>query len=366
MSGRVPVADNLLTTKLFGFKVRRVLQAFAVPLGPGIIALLIGTPIQIQAPLVIGGFLIGLFVFFRTPEGQDPHRWFLSLLRLKLTRSQYHWEPHATEDGDKTYESYLHTSDESATRTRERAPETTLSDTMLGSNNTADHLDFEYIRDDGTIATGDGFSIIVEVEPRPWLILSEDRREGVIEAWAEVLMGIRSPFQILTLPVPYDATQYIEELEEANQNRAPDETPLLSHGRIQHGHWMEDVVRMGDVRDRRHFVVLAAKREALAEKEGDSGFLGDLLGGEEVDDQQLVDEVRQRAEALADSLPRTGVNCEIVDDREAVKKILYYYYKGEEAPPKFDSGWLTQPASPEGVEDARESPSQVVNSKNGG
>lgn len=356
MPKRVPVADSLLTTKFKGFSVKRLLQSFAIPLGPGAVALLLNLPIEIYAPLGIVGFVAGGLVFMKTPTSQRPHQWLLGMLRLRFTDATYHWQPTHPESNTVTYQSYFQSTDEEKTQTEEAETEETEEtqiERILGSDNTADHLDFEYIREDGVIVTEENVSMMIEISPRPWLILDTDQKEAVLEAWSDILMGTQSTFQILTLPTPYDASAYTRRLEKANERRAPDENPLLSHGRNQHRHWVNNVVDMADIRDRRHFVVVTVAKSMAENDEEKRGLLGRFRrsgGDDEVDMDILAQEVHSRAENMASSLPPTGVDPEILDDPDDIKQVLYYYYKGEEPPETLEHGWLTKHATPDGVE----------------
>ncbi|WP_424016115.1 hypothetical protein ACOZ4N_00510 (plasmid) [Halorientalis pallida] len=366
MPERVPVADSLLTSKFRGFSVKRLFQSFAIPIAPATATLLLNLPVQFYGPLGIAGCVIGGLVFVKTPACQRPHRWLLGMCKIRYTDATYHWQPTHPEATTVTYESYFHSTDEEKTRTDggDTPDEETQVERLLGSDDTADHLDFEYIRDDGVIVTEDSVSMIIEIGPRPWLILDSDQKEAVLEAWSDILMGTQSTFQILTLPTPYDASEYTHRLEEANRTRDPDEHPLMSHGRAQHRHWIDNVVSMADIRDRQHFIVVTVRKSMAADTdEEEGGFLSRLRPAgdeEEIDHDMLAREVRSRAENMASSLPPTGVDPEIRDDPNEIKQILYYYYKGDEPPENLDHGWLTEHAPPEDVEkDGAQRPNQV-------
>jgi len=345
----VPIAEKLLKAKLFGFRIKRFLQAFAVPILPGVALVLLEPLVTVPLParmgVFLGGIVTGLAVFWRTPRGQAPHRWFVACLKIKFDETVYHWQPVQIERGNVEIDDDFRTVDHTQSRTREYPEDKYQDTTMFGRDkNTIGRLDFEVVHDNGVIELEDRYSKIIELEPRQWVILDDEQRAAVIEAYKEVLMGAQATFQSLTIPVPYDASRYLDELDQADQNRPPDETPLLSHGRAQHGRWLEDVVRMADIRDRRHFVVVSVEKSDPS-AEGTSP-LSVLFGSDDEPDlkpETLQNEVETRAQAMANSLPRTGVECELIDDREEVLKILHYVYKGGEAPPTYDVGSITRP-----------------------
>lgn len=334
----VPVAEKLLKTKLFGFSVQRLIQAYAVPMAPGLLLTVLNFPALIFGPTVIAGAIIGTLVYIRTPAGQDPAAWLFGVIKFKAGPDSYYWKPVQYEDENPEIQ---HGPENSET---EPDPEETQENgAMYGDENTIENLDFEAIHDDGVIETEEAFSLIIEVEARPWLILDRQSREAVYQSFSQFLMGIKSPIQIFTLPVPFDAGEYVRNLKDTNKNKLEDESKLLEHGRLQHAQWLESVVEMGEIRDRRHFIVVTAQKHKQNEQETDDGLLDRLKpSGGEVDEQKRYGELWTRAENVTSALPRTGVNTEILDDREKALRILYFYYKGREAPENMDHGWLTR------------------------
>ena len=365
MGQRVPVADDLLTTKLKGYGVKRLLYSLGIPLAPGTVAMLLNMPVSITLPLGMGGLIGGGLVFLRAPSSQQPHRWLLGILSVSLTPSEYRWQPMRFETDQKEYESYMESTDEENTRSKEESADETpfdrLRNTLVGSPNTADHLDFEYIRDDGVIVHQDGYAKMIHITPRPWIILDADQREAVLDKWQDVLMGTKFPFQIHQLPVPYDASAYVDTLEEKEMTRSPDEHPLLSHGRIRHTKWVEGVVQKANIRDRQHFITVSVQRSALRDNQRSMSILEKLmspvealLGRKEIAEEELVEEVNSRAKSMAEALPPTGLDPEIMTDGTEVKRVLYYYYQGAEPEHDLEHGWLSQPATSDTIDEDQE------------
>ena len=48
-----------------------------------------------------------------------------------------------------------------------------------GEQSTLDLLNFENVRDGGVIETPTAYTMLVEIEPREWLTLSEERRTSL-------------------------------------------------------------------------------------------------------------------------------------------------------------------------------------------
>lgn len=343
----VPVAEKLLKTKLFGFSVQRLIQAFAVPMAPGLILTVLNFPAVIFGPVVILGGVIGSAVYIRTPSGQNPAAWLLGMVKYKLGPDSFHWKPVQFDDDPVEIQT-----GEGDSIIDEDPTETQTNGSMVGNENTIENLNFEAVHDDGVIETDEAYTLIIEVDARPWLILDGQSRQAVYQSFSQFLMGIKSPIQIFTLPIPYNADDYIENLKKSNHHKIDSESKLLEYGRIQHAQWLENVVEMGDIRDRRHFIMVTAQKHKQNEQDSDDGLLGRLNPTQDdVDQKKRYDELWSRAQSVTSALPRTGVNTEIIDNRESALKILYYYYKGRNPPENFNHGWLTKGPSEDDMKD---------------
>lgn len=351
----VPVAEKLLKTKLFGFSLQRLIQSFAVPLAPGIALTVLNFPALIFGPVVVVGAIIGTAVYVRTPPGQNPAAFLFGMVKYYLGPDRFRWKPTQYEDGD------VRIQEGEGNFLLPPPEESQETDAMIGNENTVENLDFESIHDSGVIETEEAYSLIIEVEARPWLILDGQSREAVYQSFSQFLMGIKSPIQIFTLPVPFDAGEYIDSLKQTNHETPPDESELLEHGRIQHANWLENVVEMGEIRDRRHFLVVTARKHKQDEQDsGGGGLLSRLKPTREnVDQEKRYGELWTRAENVTSALPRTGTQTEIVDTREEALEVLYYYYKGSDAPENLDHGWLTKGPSKEETDETPTQPGSM-------
>jgi len=349
----VPVAEKLLKTKLFGFSLKRLMQSFAIPLAPGLVLTVLNFPALIFAPVVLVGLLIGIAVYVRTPKGQSPAAFLLGMIEYILGPDRFERQPVQIQNDDIVIQ------DGEESYVKDKPEDKVEGGSMVGDENTIENIDFNAIHDDGVIETEEAYGLIVEVEARQWLILDAQSRETVYHSFSQFLMGIKSPIQIFTLPVPFSVEKYLESIEKTNQNKPEGESKLLEYGRSQHRNWLENVIKMGDIRDRRHFVVVTAQKHKKNEQEEDGGFLSRLKPTREnVDQEKRYDELWTRAESVTNALPRTGVNTDIKDGREEVINILYYYYKGNESPIEEDHGWLTE--SPDVEEEAMRAGEQIV------
>ena len=274
-----------------------------------------------------------------------------------------------------------------------------------GGRSTLDLVNFENVRDGGVVETPTAYAMLVEIEPREWLTLSEERRSGVYVSFLTFLRGLQFPVQFLTMTTEFDGEQYIEQfvgpdspgapsgattLEADTEtgisdetapatNGSPDEvsatdggvttdtvadSAVLEYGRLAHAEWLDRTLRMANVRDRRFFVAVAVDK-GEDDGEGSSRFDGirDALPlptqSRSVDAEEFyLDEVWARAQRVASQLPRTRVEARILDTREAVLDVLYRVYRGREPPIAFSQGTLVR-AADDALTDAAGDPVDV-------
>jgi len=248
-----------------------------------------------------------------------------------------------------------------------------------GGRSTLDLLGFENVRDGGVIETPTAYTMLIEIEPREWLTLSEERRNSLYVSYMTFLRGLQFPTQFLTLTTRFNGNQYIEKLVGVDAPGTPSgqptatvderdnadelatdggalvgtdsdrvtDSPLLEYGRIAHAEWLDRTIALANVRDRRFFVAVAV-RKGEDEEAGRFDAITDALpfGGRAatVDDEEpYLDEVWARVQRVASQLPRTQVETTILDDRADVLDILYQVYRGQEAPIRFEHGVFTRP-----------------------
>lgn len=103
MSQDVPVASNLLASKMFGVSARKLAESMGPPLIVPLILYTIGLPLLVTIPLVFVGFLVGLFIYSRTPPGQRPLQYAAAMARHLRGRTDYVWKPPEPNKDDLAY-----------------------------------------------------------------------------------------------------------------------------------------------------------------------------------------------------------------------------------------------------------------------
>jgi hypothetical protein len=302
---------------------------------------LLNMPVVIFGPVMGLGILVGAAVYWRTPAGQSPAQWLYGMVRYKIGPSTYRWKPVVADGGTIQV-------GENSTMEAPAPEETQEEEGIIGDDNTIENIDFKAVHNDGMVETEQLFCLLIEVTERQWLILDSESRQAVIDSYSQFLMGIKSPIQTFTLPVPYRAEEYTDNIRQSNQHAPPGESRVLEYGRMQHAQWLENVVELGNIRDRRHFVMVTAYKDPDMEEDSGGGFVEGLMPtspggvGQDVDREKRYDQLWSRAQSVTSALPRTGADTEILRDRQEVLKTFYYYYKSRDAPEKFDHGGVTQ------------------------
>ncbi|MDS0283968.1 DUF7139 domain-containing protein [Haloarcula onubensis] len=259
-----------------------------------------------------------------------------------------------------------------------------------GEQSTLDLLNFENVRDGGVIETPTAYTMLVEIEPREWLTLSEERRTSLYISYMTFLRGLQFPTQFLTLTTRFDGDHYLQRFigpqalgaptgqptaipaedgeeqsdgvveahatdggvaaagvpPEPNIDHVADST-LLEYGRVAHAEWLDRTIALANVRDRRFFVAVAVMK-GEDDEGGRFDAIADALpfggGAKSVDDEdQYLDEVWARVQRVASQLPRTRVETSILDNRADVLDVLYQVYRGQEPPISFEHSVFTQP-----------------------
>jgi hypothetical protein len=330
---RVHVADNLLEQKLFGFRVKRLAKAVGVPMAPFLVTVLVpAVPLPIQFVAFVGGVVLGTIAFKKTPPMQEPHTWIIGALRLNFTDGEYHRQPVGEEiEYQDNYTEIAPAGGTTQTKTMEAPQEVYDPRDMFGnSKNTLDTLQFDHIKDNGTLVKEDRFTLLVEIDPRDWLILDNEDREGVSDAFSRVLNGVDFPFQIYTLPVKYQNQEYEQQLRDATRKRGGDEPDVVTALRQNHLGWLDTIIDAAAVTERRYFLAVHVDREDTS-----VGLLDSFLSGdEEVDEDLLQRELRGRAEGLQADLTKTGVGATITDTRADVLELLHY--AGHDSLPEYE------------------------------
>lgn len=228
------------------------------------------------------------------------------------------------------------------------------------AGSTLDLMDFKSVRDGGVVETPTTYAMLIRVQPREWLILSEERRESLYLSFMTFLRGVQFPLQILSMTTAYDPEPYLErfksdgrpligtEVGDDNTAGSLDESPLMEYGRQYHAEWLRNVVDVAEIRDREFFVAVSAAKDEGA----DDGLMAQLRsflpGGTDIEtdnetEAACVEEVKARAQRVASKLPQTQVKTEILDTRASVLEVLYEVYHGEKPPISFTQGTYTTP-----------------------
>ena len=228
------------------------------------------------------------------------------------------------------------------------------------AGSTLDLMDFKNVRDGGVVETPTTYAMLMRVQPREWLILSEERRESLYLSFMTFLRGLQFPAQILSVTTAYDPEPYLGRFENvdrpligtsedgADEEDALDESPLMDYGRQYHAEWLRNVVDVAEIRDRDFYVAVSVAKDGEADDGVMAQLRGFLPGGNDVDtdsetEAACLEEVKARAQRVASKLPQTQVKTELLDTRASVLEVLYEVYHGQKPPISFTQGNYTRP-----------------------
>lgn len=82
--------------------------------------------------------------------------------------------------------------------------------TDRSTQSTLNLVDVESVRENGIIETSSVYAMLVKIEPRDWLTLSDEQRSTLYTKFLIYLRGIDFPTQLLTLTTRFDAEQYYD------------------------------------------------------------------------------------------------------------------------------------------------------------
>ena len=99
MSQDIPMASNLLKSKIGGYEVRKLAESVGPPMLPCVILYTLGLPLQVTLPLLLVGVCTGVFVYRRTPAGQRPLNFMKAILRDLRDPEEFIWQAPTPEQG---------------------------------------------------------------------------------------------------------------------------------------------------------------------------------------------------------------------------------------------------------------------------
>lgn len=86
----------------------------------------------------------------------------------------------------------------------------TDSPTDTPTQSSLDLVDVETVRENGIIETPTAYAMLVDVQPRDWLTLSEEQRSSLYTNFLTYLRGVDFPTQFHTMTTRFDADQYYD------------------------------------------------------------------------------------------------------------------------------------------------------------
>jgi len=202
------------------------------------------------------------------------------------------------------------------------------------SANTIDDVPAEGINDNGVVETVRGFTQIIEIRPTVWSQQPDHTKESILGSYASYLHTVDYPIQWVTYPVPLDLDGYTQQLADAHNTRPDDESTVVTFGRDYHSGFVEQLSTNAKLRERR-FLMAVASLKADSEYEQVGGIHSLLpnsisFGSSEKGKDHHLRQLRDRVQTALSTLPQCGFeDVSVLDNREAVLRVLRLYYRGE-------------------------------------
>jgi hypothetical protein len=215
------------------------------------------------------------------------------------------------------------------------------------SRNSQDKIGVDRIRDDGILVRDDEFIGIAKIDPRNWFVLNEGEKEAVFTAYVQHLLALTFPVQEVVISRDFDLSEHQEKLTKADirDRRA---SPILRHSRQKEAFFEMNAIEERNIKRNEYYIVVSVTKDHIADESGESQnnrlprvskalrFFADRVNTgrdkTEISDEECVKEVNARFRHVEDTLSKTGVNVDPIDNRDDAMDLVYRVLNGVESP----------------------------------
>lgn len=193
---------------------------------------------------------------------------------------------------------------------------------------TQDHLDIEDIKDDLVILKNGEVVAVVSTTAVNFALLSEMEQDALISAFSMLLNSLSYPIQIMIKSKRIDISNYLKKVLEVERGL---EEPLLKRQAQSYRKFVQEVVKVNDVLDKRFYVVIPAGENQYKEM-GSSPFdwLTRLFGTHSkrinIDTERLLRKAKPnlmpKVEHIIGEFRRLGIKARQLQTQEIVE--LYF------------------------------------------
>lgn len=193
---------------------------------------------------------------------------------------------------------------------------------------TQDHLDIFDIKDNFTVLKNGYVCAVVQTTAVNFDLLSEIEQDAIIAAFSMLLNSITFPVQVVIRSRKLDISKYVEKVRKV-ESKIND--PLLKHQAESYRKFVQEVIKVNEVLDKKFYVVISTNKIILTQKGGGAfEWLAKLAGSQNkrVDinlEKVLQDgkiELGPKIDHIIREFGRIGIKCKQLTTQELVE--LYF------------------------------------------
>jgi hypothetical protein len=133
------------------------------------------------------------------------------------------------------------------------------------TSTTQEHLDIYDIKDNLTILKNGTVCAVIQTTAVNFDLLSEIEQDAIIAAFSMLLNSITFPIQVVVRSRKLDISKYVEKVRKV-ESKITD--PLLKHQAEAYRKFVQEVIKVNEVLDKKFYVVIPSGVSILAEKGG--------------------------------------------------------------------------------------------------
>jgi len=134
-----------------------------------------------------------------------------------------------------------------------------------GTPTTQEHLDIFDIKDNLSILKNGTVCAVVQTTAVNFDLLSEIEQDAIIAAFSMLLNSITFPIQVVIRSRKLDISKYVDKVRKV-ESRLTD--PLLRHQAESYRKFVQEVIKVNEVLDKKFYVVIPSGNSILVEKGG--------------------------------------------------------------------------------------------------
>ena len=193
---------------------------------------------------------------------------------------------------------------------------------------TQDHLDIFDIKDNLTVLKNGTVCAVIQTTAVNFDLLSEIEQDAIIAAFSMLLNSITFPVQVVIRSRKLDISKYVEKVRRV-ESKIND--PLLKHQAESYRKFVQDVIKVNEVLDKRFYVVIPTGSVELSQKSGTAfDWLVKLAGTQNkrvgINLEKVLQngkiELSPKVDHIIREFGRIGIKCKQLTTQELVE--LYF------------------------------------------